>query len=95
MVQGNVEIAALAGKELSYIPYGQDKHYPFRTTSAVVTELSPLLLLLEHQKDMVGLFYEEPEMCLHPAYQCTLPCIHVLQSAIQRELLTQQVLLRL
>ncbi len=69
MVQGNVEIGTIAGKELSYIPHGQNKHYPFRTTSAVVTELSPLLLLLEHQKDMVGLFYEEPEMCLHPALQ--------------------------
>lgn len=69
MVQGNIEIAFLAGKELSYIPYGQKEHYPFRTTSAVVTELSPLLLLLEHQKNMVGLFYEEPEMCLHPALQ--------------------------
>lgn len=69
MVQGNVEISAMAGKELSYIPDGQKMHYPFRVTSAVVTELSPLLLLLQHQKNMVGLFYEEPEMCLHPALQ--------------------------
>lgn len=69
MIQGNIEIGAIAGKELSYIPNGQDKHYPFRTTSAVVTELSPLLLLLEHQTDLAGLFYEEPEMCLHPALQ--------------------------
>lgn len=69
MVQGNVEIGTIAGKELSYVPYGQDIRYPFRTTSAVVTELSPLLLLLEHQKDLTGLFYEEPEMCLHPALQ--------------------------
>ena len=69
MVQGKVEIASVAGKELSYIPQGQNMRYPFRTTSAVVTELSPLLLLLEHQDDLACLFYEEPEMCLHPALQ--------------------------
>ena len=69
MVQGNVEIGALGGKELSYIPKGQQQKYPFRTTSAVVTELSPLLLLLEHKEELPGLFYEEPEMCLHPALQ--------------------------
>lgn len=69
MVQGNIEISALAGKELSYIPKGQQQRYPFRTTSAVVTELSPLLLLLEHKEELPGVFYEEPEMCLHPALQ--------------------------
>lgn len=69
MVQGNIEISALAGKELSYIPKGQQQRYPFRTTSAVVTELSPLLLLLEHKEELPGIFYEEPEMCLHPALQ--------------------------
>lgn len=69
MVQGKVEISSVAGKELSYVPKGQKVHYPFRTTSAVVTELSPLLLLLEHREDLACLFYEEPEMCLHPALQ--------------------------
>ena len=69
MVQGNVEIGALAGKELSYLPNGKEQRYPFRTTSAVVTELSPLLLLLEHRANLNALFYEEPEMCLHPALQ--------------------------
>lgn len=69
MVQGNIEISALAGKELSYIPKGQQQRYPFRTTSAVVTELSPLFLLLEHREELRGIFYEEPEMCLHPALQ--------------------------
>ena len=69
MVQGNIEISALASKELSYIPKGQQQRYPFRTTSAVVTELSPLLLLLEHKEELPGVFYEEPELCLHPALQ--------------------------
>ena len=69
MVQGNIEIGALAGKELNYIPSGKAQRYPFRITSAVVTELSPLLLLLEHRAELNALFYEEPEMCLHPALQ--------------------------
>lgn len=69
MIQGNIEIGALGGRELTYLPDGQNTRYPFRATSAVVTELSPLLLLLEHQKQLLGLFYEEPELCLHPALQ--------------------------
>ncbi len=69
MTQGNVEISSLPGRELSYIPDGGDRKYPFRAASAVVTELAPLLLLLSHTKRIGGLFYEEPEMCLHPALQ--------------------------
>ncbi len=69
MTQGNVEISGLPSHELSYVPDGGDKKYPFRAVSAVVTELAPLLLMLSHQKKISGLFYEEPEMCLHPALQ--------------------------
>lgn len=69
MTQGNVEISSLPSRELSYIPDGGDRKYPFRAASAVVTELAPLLLLLSHTKRIGGLFYEEPEMCLHPALQ--------------------------
>lgn len=69
MVQGSVEISGLPGHELSYVPQGDSRKYPFRATSAVVTELAPLLLLLSHKQNIAGIFYEEPEMCLHPALQ--------------------------
>ena len=69
MIQGNIVISSLPGKELSYVPDGQEKKYPFRATSAVATEISPLLLFLTHKKMIRGIFYEEPELCLHPALQ--------------------------
>lgn len=69
MICGNIEIGVTSTKELGYVPDGQDTIYPFRATSAVVTELSPLLLLLQHKNSFFSLFYEEPELCLHPALQ--------------------------
>ena len=58
-----------AGEEVSYRPLGSEKGMPLRVVSAVVTELAPLILLLKHREGIKGLFYEEPEMCLHPKLQ--------------------------
>lgn len=69
MAEGNVEISSLPNKEVSYVPYGQKKGLPLRVVSAVVTELSPLILILKYKKSLDTLFYEEPEMCLHPQLQ--------------------------
>lgn len=69
MVEGNVEISSLPNKEISYVPSGQKKGLPLRAVSAVVTELSPLILILKYKKPLDMLFYEEPEMCLHPQLQ--------------------------
>lgn len=69
MAKGKVDISSLPGREIRYFPEGMNRDMPLRMTSAVVTELSPLLLLLEHKPELKGLFYEEPEMCLHPQLQ--------------------------
>lgn len=69
MAEGNVAISALPNKEVSYVPSGQKKGLPLRVVSAVVTELSPLILILKYKESLDTLFYEEPEMCLHPQLQ--------------------------
>lgn len=69
MAEGNVDISSLPNKEVSYVPSGQKKGLPLRVVSAVVTELSPLILILKYKKPLDMLFYEEPEMCLHPQLQ--------------------------
>ena len=69
MADGSVEMNALPNKEVRYIPNGKHAGMPLRTVSAVVTELSPLILILKHKKYVDALFYEEPEMCLHPLLQ--------------------------
>lgn len=69
MADGTVALKMQPNREVSYRPLGSEKGMPLRVVSAVVTELAPLILLLKHREGIKGLFYEEPEMCLHPKLQ--------------------------
>lgn len=70
IIGGKLEISQSPNKEISYLPANrEDKGLPLRITSAVVTELAPLVLLLKHKSNITKIFYEEPEMCLHPQLQ--------------------------
>ncbi len=69
MTEGTVHMSGMPSKEISYVPAGGTEKMPLRIVSAVVTELTPLLLILKHKKYLNTLFYEEPEMCLHPQLQ--------------------------
>ena len=70
MVKGTIKYQQLGNKEIQYVPYGKEQGIPLRTSSAVVTELTPLVLLLKYGNSMLKtLCYEEPEMCLHPQLQ--------------------------
>lgn len=70
MVTGNIEISGTPNREIMYSPQGEEqKNMSLRTVSAVVTELSPLILMLKHLSRINSLYYEEPEMCLHPQLQ--------------------------
>ena len=70
MAHGRVQYGSdLNGREIRYLPDGSEQSLPLRTTSAVVTELTPLLLLLKYRRSLEAICYEEPEMCLHPRLQ--------------------------
>lgn len=72
MTSGSIEISDSPNKEIRYVTETQDggkRSLPLRTVSAVVTELTPLILLLKHMENITSLCYEEPEMCLHPQLQ--------------------------
>ncbi len=70
MVHGKVSHGSeVGGKEIRYTPDGSTDSLPLRTSSAVVTELAPLLLLLKYGHSLKTICYEEPEMCLHPRLQ--------------------------
>ncbi len=69
MAEGKVEFSGLSAREIAYLPAGREKEIPLRVVSAVVTEVSPLILILKHMRSFDTLFYEEPEMCLHPQLQ--------------------------
>ena len=72
MLNGNVDISNGTNKEVFYTPSGEQKDIPLRAVAAVVTELTPLVLLLKHSERIKDLYYEEPEMCLHPQLQNTM-----------------------
>lgn len=70
MAHGRIQYGSeLDGREIRYLPNGSKESLPLRTTSAVVTELTPLLLLLKYRRSLKAICYEEPEMCLHPGLQ--------------------------
>lgn len=70
MAHGRIQYGnELNGREIRYLPEGSKESLPLRTTSAVVTELTPLLLLLKYRRSLKAICYEEPEMCLHPGLQ--------------------------
>lgn len=69
LASGIVEISSMPNKEVQYVPDGFESGIPLRLTSAVVTELSPLILILKHKQLIESFCYEEPEMCLHPQLQ--------------------------
>lgn len=69
MADGTIEMSILPNKEVLYVPKGKRSGIPLRIVSAVVTELSPLILILKHKDKLDTIFYEEPEMCLHPQLQ--------------------------
>lgn len=69
MINGSLKISSMPNKEVQYVPEGLDKQIPLRLTSAVVTEIAPLLLILKHKEYFKRFYYEEPEMCLHPQLQ--------------------------
>lgn len=70
MAHGKIQYGnEMNGHEIRYLPDGSEESLPLRTTSAVVTELTPLLLLLKYRRSLQAICYEEPEMCLHPRLQ--------------------------
>ena len=69
MSHGDVECTDIRSKNFQYIPNDGENGIPLRATSGVVTELTPLILLLKYGRSLHSICYEEPEMCLHPQLQ--------------------------
>lgn len=72
MTHGKVKYEEVLRKEVKYLPQGQEEPISLRTASAVVTELSPLVLILKYCRRFHEICYEEPEMCLHPQLQAEM-----------------------
>lgn len=69
MLNGNIEVSESPVPEISYHPRGCNHSLPMHLSSGVVTELTPLTLMLQYPAPTDVLFIEEPEMGLHPELQ--------------------------
>ena len=68
LLQGTVSVSDMPTHDILYTPKDKDEKLPLYITSAVVTELTPILLFLKYVK-IASLLIEEPEISLHPELQ--------------------------
>lgn len=69
IISGHVSISDLPLQDIMYVPDGAEDFIPMYISSAVVTEITPLLLLFLKYENISALLFEEPEISLHPKLQ--------------------------
>lgn len=69
IIDGKIKVDKIPTSNFSYIPNGVQEELPMFISSGVITEMTPLLLMLKYKDDIGALMMEEPEMCLHPRLQ--------------------------
>jgi len=68
LLQGTVSVSDMPTHDIFYIPGEEEKQLPLYITSAVVTEVTPIILFLKYVR-IAALLIEEPEISLHPELQ--------------------------
>lgn len=68
VIDGRIDVPGALTQDFLYTPVGEEQSLPLYVTSGVVTEMTPLILVLKYV-DLTTLLIEEPEISLHPQLQ--------------------------
>lgn len=68
LLLGTVSVSDMPTHDILYTPRDEEKQLPLYITSAVVTEITPIILFLKYMR-IASFLIEEPEISLHPQLQ--------------------------
>lgn len=77
IIKGKIYLDNMPSPQVHYKSNNSDMDFQMHVSSAVITELAPLILFLKYSKYNENIIMEEPEISLHPSLQQQLTRVFI------------------